>query len=240
MPRTGTLFSDPQIEQVRHELADRLSHWQAPDGADPAAVADMKSDLQNLLDHYHSYPGQSVDDAVASLRYSFEDRVHDFAQDQKIDALLDDHQNDLNAAQAVDTQVDTLRTQLEDRLNTWQAPDGADADAVTDMKSDLQGMLQRFHAVPGQSADDALADLRALQRSGARLRAGPEARRRRDAARGARPGSDHDDWHADGPDRNDVDARGSTATTTPPTDADHDDGADGHDNAGADRLDDAG
>jgi hypothetical protein len=155
------LFSDPEVESVRAELNERLANWQPPEGSDPEAVADMRADLQSLLDHYHSYPGQSVDDAVASLRYSFEDRVHDFVQDQKIEALLEERDQLLADQAAVDTEVDSLRDELEQRLADWDAPEGADPDAVAEMKEDLQGVIDRFRALPGQSADDALADLRA-------------------------------------------------------------------------------
>jgi actin-like ATPase involved in cell morphogenesis len=160
-PAAGSLFSDPAVEAVRAELRERLAKWAAPAGADPEAVADMKADLEALLDHYHAYPGQPIDDAIATLRYQFEDRVRDFAQDEKIDALLEERDAEMAAAEDLGNQVDALREQLRDRLADWQAPPGADPDAVAEMKSDLAGILDRFTPVPGQTADDALADLRA-------------------------------------------------------------------------------
>jgi actin-like ATPase involved in cell morphogenesis len=160
-PTTGALFGDPALEQTRAQLQERLEAWSAPAGADPEAFAEVKADLDALLDRFHAYPGQSVDDAIASLRYQFEDRVHDFAQDQKLDALLDEREAEIAAEEALDQEVESLREQLRDRLDGWQAPEGADPDAVADMKADLEGILDRFTPIPGQSADDALADLRA-------------------------------------------------------------------------------
>jgi actin-like ATPase involved in cell morphogenesis len=157
----GSLFSDPEIEGVRAQLRERLAAFAAPEGADPAEVAELEADLGDLLDHFNPYAGQSVDDAVASLKHQFEDRVRDFAQDQKLDALVEAEQADRDAAAALDAEVDDFRGQLRDRLENWAAPDGADAGAVDDMKADLQSMLDRYAPIPGQSAEDALADLRA-------------------------------------------------------------------------------
>jgi actin-like ATPase involved in cell morphogenesis len=157
----GGLFADPSVDAARDQLRSRLEAWQPPEGADPAEFAAVKADLEGLLDRYHPYPGQSPDDAIASLRYEFEDRVHDFAQDQKLDALLDERAADEAADAALDDEIDSAREDLLERLGAWEAPDGADADAVADLRADLEGILDRFTPIPGQSADDALADLRA-------------------------------------------------------------------------------
>ncbi len=154
------VFTDPGVENVRNQLRERLAGLQAPEGADPAAYAEMKADLEGLLDRYQPYPGQSMDDAVASLKYEFDDRVHDFAQDQQLDALLDERTAEQAAEDALNAEVDTFRDQLRERLENWQAPEGASPEAVADMKADLEGMLERFTPIPGQSAEDALADLR--------------------------------------------------------------------------------
>ncbi len=156
----GSLFSDPGVEAVRDQLRERLAAFKAPEGADPAEVADLQADLAELLDRFHGYPGQAVDDAVASLRYQFEDRVRDFAQDQKLDALIKDEETERAEEAALDQEVDGFREDLRERLTSWQAPDGADPAAVAAMRADLEGMLERFTPIPGQSADDALADLR--------------------------------------------------------------------------------
>jgi len=157
----GSILSNPDLERARAALRDRLDRWQPPDGSDPEAAADMKADLDQLLDNFHTYPGQDIDSAIATLKYEFEDRVHDFAQDQKLDALMDAAAADDAAANALADEIETARTALQDRVDQWQAPDGADPAAVATLKSDLAGMVDRFTAIPGQTSDDAIADLKA-------------------------------------------------------------------------------
>ena len=88
--RPADLFSDPELESVRTQLRDRITKLALPDGTDPADATKLRADLEGLLERFRAYPGQSVDDAVASLRYEFEDRVRDFAQDQRIEALIEE------------------------------------------------------------------------------------------------------------------------------------------------------
>ncbi len=158
--RPGSVLSDPGIEAVRDQLAARLEAFTPPPGADAAEVAELREDLADLLEHYHPYPGQSAEDAIAGLRHAFEDRVHDFAQDQKLEALIEEQQQEDADAAALDARVDEFSAQLRDRLENWSPPPGADPAAVEEMRADLQGMLDRYTPIPGQSAEDALADLR--------------------------------------------------------------------------------
>ena len=88
--RPADLFSDPELESVRMQLRERIVKLSLPDGTDPADATKLRTDLEGLLERFRAYPGQSVDDAVSSLRYEFEDRVRDFAQDQRIDALIEE------------------------------------------------------------------------------------------------------------------------------------------------------
>ncbi len=90
--RPEDLVSDPDVEAIRMQLRERITKLDIPDGTDPADAAKLRGDLEGLLDRFRPAPGQSVDDAVASLRYEFEDRVRDFAQDQRIDALIEEQQ----------------------------------------------------------------------------------------------------------------------------------------------------
>ena len=95
--RPADLFSDPELESVRTQLRDRITKLSLPDGTDPVDATKLRSDLEGLLERFRAYPGQTVDDAVASLRYEFEDRVRDFAQDQRIDALIEENKPDMPA-----------------------------------------------------------------------------------------------------------------------------------------------
>ena len=90
--RPDDLVQDPDVEAIRMQLRERITKLDIPDGTDPADAAKLRSDLEGLLDRFRPGTDQSVDDAVAALRYEFEDRVRDFAQDQRIDALIDEQQ----------------------------------------------------------------------------------------------------------------------------------------------------
>ncbi len=79
---------------MRAQLRERLGALELPEGTDPADAERLRRDLDGLLDRYRAAPGQSVDEAVATLRYEFEDRMRDFAQDQRIDALIEQARTD--------------------------------------------------------------------------------------------------------------------------------------------------
>ena len=131
-----------------------------PEGASPEDAAKLHRDLDGLLDRYQPYPGQSADEAVAALRYEFEDRVRDFAQDQRIDAVLDEQRRQVEEAQAVEAELAEFRGNLQSRLDDWTPPAGADPEEVAELREALEGMIDRATAFPGQSADDAMANLR--------------------------------------------------------------------------------
>jgi molecular chaperone DnaK len=151
---------DPEIESVRAQLAERLEGFHPPEGSDPEDAAKLKADLEGLLERYQPYPGQSVEDAVATLRYEFEDRVRDFAQDQRIEAVIAEQEQQILEAQELEVKVDEFKEQLSERLDGWQPPEGADPEEAAELKADLEAMLDRYVAVPGQSPEDALAELR--------------------------------------------------------------------------------
>jgi actin-like ATPase involved in cell morphogenesis len=89
----------PDLDAIRAELHQRLEHWTPPAGADAAEVAQLRTDLGHLIDNYQPIPGQSLDTAVAGLQSQFEDKVHDFTQDQKIDALVEEQERERAQAQ---------------------------------------------------------------------------------------------------------------------------------------------
>ncbi len=159
-PPASITNEDPEIESVRAQLAERLEGFQPPEGSDPEDAAKLKVDLEGLLERYQPYPGQSVEDAVATLRYEFEDRVRDFAQDQRIEAVIAEQERQILEAEELETRVDEFKEQLSERLDTWQPPEGADAEEAAELKAELEAMLDRYVAVPGQSPEDALAELR--------------------------------------------------------------------------------
>ena len=186
--RPDDLVQDPDVEAIRMQLRERITKLDIPDGTDPADAAKLRSDLEGLLDRFRPGTGQSVDDAVAALRYEFEDRVRDFAQDQRIDALIDEQQQQDTGADGKpptgpaetpdampgmpdmpDTtggwgtsppSVETIRMQLRERITKLSIPDGTDPADAAKLRSDLEGLLDRFRPGTGQSVDDAVAALR--------------------------------------------------------------------------------
>ncbi len=159
-PPVSAIVSDPRIEEIRAQLRERLESLAVPEGADPEDTARLDRDLEGLLDRFQPYPGQEVDDAVAALKFEFEDRVRDFAQDQRIEAVIDEQRRQIEDAEAVETEVAEFRGRLSERLESWEPPAGADPAEAAELRETLQGMIDRAIAIPGQSAEDAIADLR--------------------------------------------------------------------------------
>ena len=79
------------ISAARAELLERFAQWEPPEGADPAAVAEFRAEVEGLINRYQPVPGQSANDALATLRQQFDDQVEDFVQDIKLDAVIEDH-----------------------------------------------------------------------------------------------------------------------------------------------------
>ncbi|MEO1064146.1 MAG: Hsp70 family protein [Actinomycetota bacterium] len=124
------IFSDPELESVRDQLRDRLSALELPEGTDPADADRLRRDLEGLLDRYRAAPGQSVDEAVASLRYEFEDRMRDFAQDQRIDALIEQARDEDEATEATEPADEATDEATGEAIEP--------ADAATDETTDLE------------------------------------------------------------------------------------------------------
>jgi hypothetical protein len=134
---------DPEFESRRDALRESLTNWQAPEGTSPEDAAELKAQLQSLVDSYQPQPGQSADQALAALRAQFDDQVQDFVQDQKIDALVDEQMRDNAAAtdSATDAATDspTTDTTTTDPTAGTGMP-GTDADTGADTASGDTGM----------------------------------------------------------------------------------------------------
>ncbi len=151
---------DPELEAVRAQLRDRLDGWEQPDGVDPEDAARLQRDLDGLLDRFQRSPGVDLDDAIADLRYRFEDRMRDFAQDQKLDALIEEEERETREQQELDDGVDAARATLREKLADWTPPNGADPTEAEALRADLADLLERYTPTPGQSIDQAIAELR--------------------------------------------------------------------------------
>ena len=92
---------DPEFEGVRSTLLDRIENLDLGDGVSPEDVQTLKDQLRDTVDRFQPNPGQSAEAALADLRTQYDERVQDFTQDQKIEALIDEQMRD-NQADAAD------------------------------------------------------------------------------------------------------------------------------------------
>jgi actin-like ATPase involved in cell morphogenesis len=165
-PGSGTAMPtvDPAFVTARDQLRTRLADWKPPDGADPAEVTELRQRLDGLIDRYQPRQGQTTADAIAELRDEFALRIDDFTQDQKIDALIEAQQGQggeggMGGGPPADQEFEATRQMLRDRLVDWQPPEGTDPARAAELKAELQSMIDRYRPLPGQSREDAIAEL---------------------------------------------------------------------------------
>jgi hypothetical protein len=146
---------------ARQQLQERLANWQPPEGASPEEAAALRDRLEGLLQRFRPDPGQSTTDAIAELRDEFEVRIDNFTQDAKLDALTDaQNQAGGGAMPPPSPEFEAQRQQLLQRLEDWTPPEGTDPTEAAALRAELQGLINRAQPLPGQSVEDAVADLR--------------------------------------------------------------------------------
>lgn len=160
-PVVGRQQADAELDAVRAQLQERLDNWEQPDGVPTEDADKLREDLEGLLDRFQRDPTIPIDNAIADLKYEFEDRMRDFAQDQKIDALIEQQTKQEEERQNLETGVDDARALLQDRLAGWTPPAGADPAEAETLRAELAERLERFVPTPGQTVEDAIAELRA-------------------------------------------------------------------------------
>jgi actin-like ATPase involved in cell morphogenesis len=151
---------DPAFDLARGRLAEKLSEWQPPTGADPAEAAELKQRLGDLLERYEPRPGQSTKDAVAELREQFELRVDNFAQDVRIDALIEAEKAGPPAA-TPPTETPTTGDMPAGGMPT----DGTPGDAPTDPSASPGGTApapDEVHPTEGQHAHLAMGEVQGV------------------------------------------------------------------------------
>ena len=94
---------DPAFESARATLLDRIENLDLGEGVDPAATTALKDELRGTVDRFEPTPGQSAEEALANLRAQYDERVQDFTQDQKIEALIEEQLADDEAEAAAET-----------------------------------------------------------------------------------------------------------------------------------------
>ena len=96
MPDAGP---DPAFESARATLLERIENLDLGTGVDPADAASLRDELRGTVGRFEPTPGQSAEEALANLRAQYDERVQDFTQDEKIEALIDEQLAD-NKAEA--------------------------------------------------------------------------------------------------------------------------------------------
>ena len=89
--------SDPGFDSARAQLLQRSETLDLGAGADPAETAALREELKGMVDRYQPGAGQTTDDALAGLRDEYDQRIQDFTQDQKIQALIEEQLRDNQA-----------------------------------------------------------------------------------------------------------------------------------------------
>ena len=89
--------SDPGFDSARAQLLQRIETLDLGAGADPAETAALREELKGMVDRYQPGAGQTTDDALAGLRDEYDQRIQDFTQDQKIQALIEEQLRDNQA-----------------------------------------------------------------------------------------------------------------------------------------------
>jgi len=105
--------ADDAFETARATLLERLDTFEVPPGTSPEDAAELRQDLADAVARFEPRPGQTTDEALAEMRDDFDDRVRDFVQDQKIEALVNEVERnnradaEAEAEAALPTAVDT-------------------------------------------------------------------------------------------------------------------------------------
>jgi actin-like ATPase involved in cell morphogenesis len=98
---------DAEFEAARATLLERLDHFEAPPGTSPEDAQQLRQDLIDAVERFDPAPGQTTQEALAALHDDYDQRVEDFTQDQKIDALIQEAQRDNEADAAAETDGET-------------------------------------------------------------------------------------------------------------------------------------
>ena len=88
---------DADFEAARATLLERIDNLDLGTDVSPEDTEAFKADLRGTVDRFVPNPGQSANDALLDLRAQYDERVQDFTQDQKIEALIDEQLRDNEA-----------------------------------------------------------------------------------------------------------------------------------------------
>ncbi len=136
---------DADFDAAREQLLERISGLDLGEGVNPEDAAALREELAGMVERFSPEAGQSTDDALAALRDEYDQRVQDFTQDQKIEALIDEQLRDNEAETGTDPA-------------TGETPAGMPA---TDEPADGEGDEPDASgdSVPGEVLDPPILDL---------------------------------------------------------------------------------
>ena len=98
---------DAEFETARATLLERLENFEAPAGTSPEDAQRLRQELTEAVERFDPAPGQTTQEALAEMRDEYDQRLQDFTQDQKIDALIQEAQRDNEADAATLADADT-------------------------------------------------------------------------------------------------------------------------------------
>lgn len=146
--------------QTKSELLASIQKWQPPAGVDPKVADEFRAELVDRIQRFQAMPGESAEHALAAMKDEYQDQVKDFVQDQRIADIIGKETADDAQAAAIDAQLDAAKAKLLAGLGQYKPPAGTDPEDYASMRADVEALINRYHPVPGQTAEEALAELR--------------------------------------------------------------------------------
>jgi len=137
---------DADFDAAREQLLERIAGLDLGEGVDPDDAAALREELAGMVERFSPDAGQSTDEALAALRDEYDQRVQDFTQDQKIEALIDEQLRDNEAEAEVGTESDAATGEAVSDLPAGEEPEEVELDASGD-------------ALPGEVLDPPIVDL---------------------------------------------------------------------------------
>ena len=135
----GVAHSEPapqatstEFESARGTLLDRLEQFEAPPGTSAEDAQQLRQDLIDAVERFEPRPGQSTQDALTELRDDYDQRLQDFTQEQKIDALIRETQRDNEAEAAAPDAEPVIESDGEPSTGVDGGIDSTDSTDSTD------------------------------------------------------------------------------------------------------------
>ena len=143
---------DVDFDAAREQLLERIAGLDLGEGVNPDDAAALREELAGMVERFSPDAGQSTDEALAALRDEYDQRVQDFTQDQKIEALIDEQLRDNDAEAETGTQSDAATGEATEGEPATESPEAGEP--VDGVEPDSSGA-----SVPGDVIDPPLIDL---------------------------------------------------------------------------------